>query len=102
MILPAPTALVLDETPLSLLTQTTGHAQGDACKAWYARLDRAGSRFYVPEVADYELRRELLRSGKTASLLRLDAFLAAEADRFLPLSTPAMRLAASLWSDISP
>ena len=38
MILPAPTALVLDETPLSLLTQKTGHAQGDLCKAWYARL----------------------------------------------------------------
>jgi len=97
-----PIAVILDETPLSLLTQKQGHPQGDVCKAWYLALEAAGSRFYVPEIADYELRRELLRaaakSGSTASIGRLDVFIAAEADRYLPLTTPAVRLAAALWA----
>ena len=95
-------AIVLDETPLSLLTQKQGHPQGDVCKAWYLALEAAGSRFYVPEIADFELRRELLRvagrTGSTAGLTRLDAFIAAESDRYLPLTTPVVRLAAALWA----
>jgi len=97
-----PTAIVLDETPLSLLTQKQGHPQGDVCKAWYLALEAAGSRFYVPEIADFELRRELLRvagkTGSTAGLTRLDTFIAAETNRYLPLTTPAVRLAAALWA----
>jgi len=97
-ILSRPIAIVLDETPLSLLTQKIGHPQGDICKAWYASLIRARNRFYVPEIADFELRRELLRSGRTTSIGRLDAFIAAVSDRYLPLTTPAVRLAAALWA----
>jgi hypothetical protein len=52
----------------------------------------------VPEVADYEVRRELIRAGKSAGIARLDIFNTARADRYLPLTTPAMRLAASLWA----
>ena len=98
--LPRPTAIVLDESPLSLLTQKNGHSQGDACKAWYAGLIQKGHRFYVPEIADFELRRELLRSGKTAAVARLDAFISATADRYLPLTTPQVRLAAALWARV--
>jgi hypothetical protein len=93
-----PTAVIVDETPLSLITMKSGHRQGDACKAWYAALDAAGHRFYVPEIADYELRRELIRSGKSASIVRLDAFNSAELDRYLPLTTVHVRLAAQLWA----
>ncbi len=99
-----PIAVILDETPLSLLTQKQGHPQGDVCKAWYLALEAAGSRFYVPEIADFEIRRELLRvavkTGSTASVGRLDIFIAAEADRYLPLTTPAVRLAAALWAQV--
>ena len=98
MILTAPTAIVLDETPLSLLTQKLGHVEGDACKSWYAAIEEAGHRFYVPEIADYELRRELLRAGKTAAVTRLDVFNAAEPDRYLPLTTGDVRQAARLWA----
>ena len=102
MILNTPMAIVLDETPLSLLTQRQGHLQGNVCKAWYLALEAAGCRFYVPEIADFELRRELLRvSGKTGSaggVTRLDIFIAAEPDRYLPLTTPEVRLAAALWA----
>ena len=97
-----PIAIVLDETPLSLLTQKQGHPQGDVCKLWYLALEAAGSRFYVPEIADYELRRELLRTaaktGNTASIGRLDVFIAAESDCYPPLTTLAVRLAAALWA----
>lgn len=96
--LAAATAIILDETPLSLLTQKRGHALGDRCREWYAALSHAGCRFYVPEIADYELRRELLRSGRDASVRRLDQFNNAFADRYLPLSTADVRLAAQLWA----
>lgn len=98
MTLTAPTAILLDETPLSLLTRKTGHAQGDACKAWFLALEAAGHRFYVPEPADYELRRELLRAGQAASVARLNRFNAAEPDRCLPLTTADWRRGAVLWA----
>ncbi len=102
MTLTQPTAIILDETPLSLLAQKQGHLQGDLCKAWDLSLEAAGCRFYVPEIADYELRRELLRvaakTGSTASIGRLDIFIAAEVDRYLPLTTSEVRLAAALWA----
>ncbi|BDI30272.1 hypothetical protein CCAX7_23230 [Capsulimonas corticalis] len=47
---------------------------------------------------DYELRREFLRTGNTSAVQRLDAFHAAETDRYRPLSTPDIRLAAQLWA----
>jgi len=96
--LSSPTAIVLDTSPLSLLTQKQGHAQGDACKIWYANLELAGHQFFVPEIADYELRRELLRTGKSTSIARLDKFNSVEPNRYLPLSTADVRLAADLWS----
>lgn len=98
MKLTAPAALVLDTTPLGLLTQRPGHAQGDACKAWYAGLAEAGCRFFVPEIADYELRREMLRARNMAAIARLDAFNAAERGRYLPLTTQDVRTAAFLWA----
>jgi predicted nucleic acid-binding protein len=55
-------------------------------------------RFIVPEVVDYELRRELLRLGNVRALSQLDAFILAEHDRYLALTTRAMRLAAELWA----
>ena len=55
---------------------------------------------YVPEIADFELRRELIRAGKTASISRLDAFVSAVPDRYLPLTTPDVRLASALWAQV--
>jgi predicted nucleic acid-binding protein len=54
----------------------------------------------VPEIVDYELRRELLRARKTASVARLDAFNSSAPDRYLPVTTVAIRRAAELWADV--
>ena len=39
-----------------------------------------------------------MQAGKVQGLARLDAFNAAAADRYLPLSDAALRLAATLWA----
>jgi predicted nucleic acid-binding protein len=90
--------IVLDSTPLGLLFTRVGNQKGDECRAWLKRHLLAGIRIIVPEIIDYELRRELLRLGRTGVVSDLDAFLSAETDRFLPLTTASMRLAADLWA----
>ena len=100
MTVTSPIAIVLDTSPLGLVTQRPGHAGGDVCKAWYASLARTGCLFFVPEIADYELRREFLRHGNADAINRLQIFNNALPERYLPLTTPAVRLAADLWARV--
>jgi predicted nucleic acid-binding protein len=67
-----------------------------ACRQWLADLTAVSRRVIVPEIADYEVRRELLRLGSQHALINLDQ-LAAQLE-YLPLSTAAMRRAAELWA----
>ncbi len=72
---------------------------------WLARLlasNRAGLQVFVPEIADYELRRKLLHliaKGQAAqrSLDRLDHL--GKLLEYLPLDTDTVRVAARLWAD---
>jgi predicted nucleic acid-binding protein len=50
----------------------------------------------VSEVADYELRRELLRIGATRSIARLDEI--GRELAYIPVTTAAWRSAARLWA----
>ena len=52
----------------------------------------------VPGIADYELRRELVRAGKTAGLRRLDA--ARAGFEFDPVTQAAVDKAAELWAAV--
>jgi predicted nucleic acid-binding protein len=88
--------VLLDAGPLGLLTAPPRRLDGQACSRWLAGLIAAHVRVIVPEITDYELRRELLRAGKTASIRRLDSL--AQATEYLALTTAAMRLAAELWA----
>jgi hypothetical protein len=63
-----PIAIVLDTTPLGLLTQKKGIAEAEACRAWADGLSQFGCCFFVPEIADYELRREFVRQGNTKAV----------------------------------
>src|SRR5689334_15382489 len=90
----------LDSTPLGLLSQRHGIRSADEAHEWFAFHLSRGIRFVVPEIVDYELRRELLRLRKRTSVARLDAFNAARPDRYLPVSTAALRLAAEIWATV--
>lgn len=92
--------IYLDTGPLATITQRKGHPEGEACRAWVTRVLAAGAKIFVPEIADYELRRELIRVGKSAAVSRLEAFNSFASDRYVPLTTPAMRLAADLWANV--
>jgi hypothetical protein len=59
---------------------------------------RAGVEVAVPEISDYEVRRELVRAAKTHGVARLDV-LAARA-RYVAITTKAMHLAATLWANV--
>lgn len=89
--------ILLDSAPLSLLCAPIKKG-GEAaeCSRWLAGILSAGARVIVPEIADYEVRRELVRAGKASSVARLDAL--AASTQYLPLTTAAMKKAAELWA----
>ena len=89
-------AILLDAGPLGLLCNPNSSPQPVACRAWLAALLAAGRRVIVPEIADYELRRELIRIRSTAAIANLDRY-GRQLD-YLPLTTTAMRRAAELWA----
>lgn len=65
-------AIVLDAGPLGLATNPRMSPQATACLRWVQQMLSSGHRLLVPEIADYEVRRELLRAEKHAGLARLD------------------------------
>ena len=81
-----------------MVTHRGGVPEVDACQRWLRGVLARGARVVVPEIADYEIRRELLRAEKTRGIARLDALEAAL--EYLPLTTSAMRRAAALWAEV--
>ncbi len=90
--------VALDTGPLGLLTNPKKSAETIACVSWSISLLKAGHSLIVPAIADYELRRELERAGKTRGLALLDAWNAAQPDRYLSVTDSALHLAARLWA----
>lgn len=88
--------VLLDAGPLGLVTNPKRSPQSIACAQWLQSLARVGARVIVPEIADYEVRRELLRANKTKGLGQLDALVGLL--EYLPLTTVAMRQAARFWA----
>ena len=89
-------AILLDAGPLGLLCNPHRSPQSVACRAWLVALRAAGRRVIVPEIADYEVRRELTRIRSVTALGHLDR-LGQQLD-YLSLTTAVMRLAADLWA----
>jgi len=63
---------------------------------WMETLIADGGQVFVPEIADYEVRRELLRANKSQGIACLD--LLKNTVGYLPLSTSIMQKAAELWA----
>ncbi|UKP01181.1 nuclease [Nostoc sp. UHCC 0870] len=88
--------IILDTGPLGLVTNPKLSAESIACAQWLQTHVTAGNRVIIPEIADYEVRRELLRANKIKGIARLD-----DLSRFLeylPITTIAMQQAAQFWA----
>lgn len=88
--------VVLDSGPVGLLTNRNPTREAVACQQWAAALTAAGHTVVLPEIIDYEQRREHRRRNAVVALALLDAL--PKRMRYLPLDTPIMRRAADLWA----
>jgi hypothetical protein len=87
--------VLLDAGPLGMVTNPRATPQTDAVASWLEELVRRGTEIVVPEIADYEVRRELLRAGKRRGLAWLDALKA-----YARVGHLAQFVEARLWHDI--
>ncbi|MBI2567211.1 MAG: nuclease [Candidatus Schekmanbacteria bacterium] len=85
--------VLLDAGPLGMVAHPRGNPE---IGAWLRRLVRTATVVAVPEVADYEVRRELLRADKPKSIERLDTLKMSL--RYLPITTEVMLQAAAFWA----
>lgn len=85
--------VLLDTGPLGRIAHPTASPE---IAAWFVDLVRQGFEVIVPEIADYELRRNLVLEGLAESVKRLDDL--GQRLKYLPLSTEHMRKAADLWA----
>lgn len=89
---------MLDSGPLGIVINPKADSPlSQEGKVWLEYLPQKGYIVMLPEIADYEVRRELIRAGRTAGIRRLDQLKSQIPYR--PLTTEVMLLAAQLWAD---
>jgi len=88
--------VLLDASPLGILANPGLSPLTFQCRAWADSLLAQGIQLVISEVADYEVRRELIRAGKLQSVARLDSLKATLT--YLPINTPTMLKAAEIWA----
>jgi len=86
-------SIMLDTSPLGRIAHPQPNPE---TVAWLHGLLDSGQLVLIPEIADYELRRNLLLEGLTASIRRLDQL--RNTLLYMPLSTVIMRKAAEFWA----
>jgi predicted nucleic acid-binding protein len=88
------TAVVLDSGPVGDLSNPKNPPHVAACRHWAASVQATGRRVILPEIADYEVRRELLRHRSSQGLANLEWL--GQQFEYLPLTTTVIRRAAEL------
>ena len=88
--------ILLDAGPLGMITNPKSSPLNEDCKNWLAALVYTGAEIVIPEIVDYEVRRELIRAGKHEGLARLDALKGIL--RYSPITTRVMLQAAEFWA----
>ena len=88
--------LLLDAGPTGVLSNPRKSEKGDECWTWLEARIEDGDIVMIPEIIDYEIRRELLRAGKVKGVKRLDEL--GEKLGLVPSGGPALIEAASLWA----
>jgi hypothetical protein len=93
--------IVLDTGILGGITNPISRsATVKAMTAWAADMRAAGHVFAIPAIADYEVRRELLRGRYADSVAALDTFCTLAANLYLSLTDTALHRAAELWAEV--
>jgi len=89
--------ILLDSSPVGLITNPKANPLAKDCQQWFYTLLQRKYKVILPEIVDYEIRRELLRANKLSGLRRLDQ-LKSEI-LYLPITTEIMLKAAELWAN---
>lgn len=91
--------VLLDSGPLGMVTTPKAKSPlYQECKVWFNSLEPKGYTVMLPEIADYEVRRELLRANKLMGIQRLDELKAILTYR--PITTEVMLKAAEFWAEV--
>lgn len=88
--------VLLDAGLIALVTNPKLSPESTACTQWLQTLVALDIRCIIPEIVDYEVRRELLRANKLKGIARLDELI--QVLEYLPITTAAMRQAALFWA----
>lgn len=88
--------ILLDSAPLGMVTNPKQTAENESCRLWLRNLLSQNIIVIIPEITDYEVRRELLRARKLNGIKRLDAL--RNTLIYLPINTQTMLKAAEFWS----
>lgn len=91
--------VLLDTGVLGNVTNPkTKNSNNASCLYWLISLLSREYEVAIPEISDYELRRELLRANKFNGIRQLDLLKAQFI--YLPITTPTVLLAAELWAEV--
>ena len=90
--------ILLDTGPLGTLTNPNLTRKTREIRDWMRSHLLDGVGFLLPEIADYELRRNLILENLTAAIGILDGF--KHRMVYLPLTTETMQKAAEMWADV--
>ncbi len=90
--------ILLDAGPLGLITNPRASQETRDCNLWLESLVLKGVQVRIPEIADYEVRRELLRGDKFKGIKRLDDL--QQYLDYVPLMTKTMLKAAQFWAQV--
>jgi predicted nucleic acid-binding protein len=81
-----------------VLGKVTNPKTNQDCLKWLSNLEPRSYKVAIPEIADYELRRELIRANKLKGIQRLDQL--KNEIIYLPITTSVMLYAAKLWAEV--
>jgi predicted nucleic acid-binding protein len=90
--------IVLDATPLGLLCYPNPRGEALRCSVWAQAIRNGSGVLFVPEIVDYEVRRELIRAGRVRSVHMLDKFL--RDNLTIRLTGDQLLHAAQLWAQV--
>jgi predicted nucleic acid-binding protein len=88
--------ILLDSGPLGIISNPSQSQTVVTCREWAQRHLERENVIVVPEIADYEVRRELLRADKASGIQRLDLIKTTFA--YMPITTAVMLRAAQFWA----